>query len=64
MPVDAESAKNGNVLLRPWPGRVEPEAHVVSNPARLFGKTTYVSHFVSCPQADKFRRPTRARRVP
>lgn len=62
MPVDAEPAPGGNVLLREWPGRSEPEAHVVGNPARLFGKTTYRSHFVSCVRAEEFRRPKRGSR--
>ncbi len=56
IPVDAEPVKGGNVLLREQHGQPEPLAEVVRNPARLFGKTTWRSHFASCPQAEKFRR--------
>ncbi len=59
MPVDAVPVDNGNVLLRPWPGRDEPEAHVVNMPER-FDAPRYTSHFVTCPAAASFRRPRRA----
>jgi len=58
MPVDAEPAENGNVRLRQdgerviaeYPGREHPD---------LFeddGKR-HLSHFVTCPQAESWRRP-------
>lgn len=55
MPVDAGPAPDGNVVLRMVGGR--PHAEVVSNPARLFGKTARKSHFATCPKAGTFRRP-------
>lgn len=61
MPVDARPVPDGNVVLR-WLGG-KPYAEVVSNPAKLFGKTVRKSHFVTCPKADRYRRP-RTRRQP
>lgn len=62
IPVDAEpvDANNGggNILLDPGD---PPWATVVTNPALLFGKTVYRSHFVTCPWAERHRKP-RARR--
>jgi hypothetical protein len=55
MPVDPAPAPDGNVLLSRVAGGVRAE--VVRNPARLFGKKAYRSHFVSCPKAGDFRRP-------
>jgi hypothetical protein len=59
MPVDPEPAPDGNVLLTRTASGVSAE--VVSNPARLFGRKAYRSHFVTCPKADRYRRP-RSRR--
>lgn len=56
-PVDANSG-GGNVVLTP--GR-PVRARVVTNPANLFGKTVYRSHFATCPYAERHRHP-RARR--
>lgn len=61
MPVDAEPVDGGNVLLRPWPGRVEPEAHVVGSPGRLVGAEKYTSHVPTC--AATSVRPRRSRRT-
>lgn len=59
MPVDAEPVNpntgGGNILLAET--GATPRATVVSNPARLFGKTVYRSHFVTCPHAERHRHP-------
>jgi hypothetical protein len=61
MPVDPEPAAKGNVRLHERPDDV-PLA-VVLKPADLFGKTgLHLSHFVTCPDADTFRRRPRPRR--
>jgi hypothetical protein len=56
MPVDVDPVADGNVLLR-WVGG-KPYAEVIGkgSQARLFGKPARKSHFVTCPDADKFRR--------
>jgi hypothetical protein len=62
MPVDAQPDPDGNVLLTPGLPGGQPRAEVIGNPARLFGRTAYTSHFARCPQADRHRRPrTRSR---
>jgi hypothetical protein len=55
MPVDPEPAAEGNVVLMRLGLGVRAE--VITNPGRLFGRRTYVSHFVTCPKAAEFRRP-------
>lgn len=61
MPVDAEPVDGGNVILHPGIARGDaPTATVVGKavaPA-LFGDDAprYVSHFVTCPNADAHRR--------
>lgn len=57
MPVDPEPAPDGNVLLTAVGLGVRAE--VVGNPARLFGRTAYRSHFSTCPKAGDYRRPSR-----
>jgi hypothetical protein len=61
MPVDAEPVDGGNVVLSPAssPGQA-PTATVVGRrvQASLFGDDgpRYVSHFATCPNADRHRR--------
>lgn len=56
MPVSAEPAADGNIMIRP--GVMGPLADVLPV-ARQFGLQGRLrrSHFADCPQADKWRRP-------
>lgn len=57
MPVDAAPADDGNVKLTARDGQ-PPLAVVVGNPAKMFGvRWKYRSHFATCPNAAKHRRP-------
>lgn len=57
MPVDAEPAEDGNIVLRPegerivaeYPGRKHPSLFEVP-------RTHYVSHFSTCPDRDEWRK--------
>lgn len=56
MPVDAEPTPDGNVRLVERRG-MDPLAEVIGNPAKRFGLTGLrLTHFVKCPQADRWRR--------
>lgn len=62
MPVDAEPSANGNLALE-WrergsglPGGAPPLARVVSEHLRFGRADLRTSHFVTCPQAGKWRR--------
>ena len=60
MPVDADPAPNGNVLLQPSlnPSTNTPRATVVnpnSPPLDGFDGTLHHSHFETCPAADRWR---------
>lgn len=57
MPVDVEPVADGNVLLSWVNGTVRAEVIGARGQARLFGRTRYRSHFTSCPDADRFRKP-------
>lgn len=55
MPVNADPEPGGNIAVDPRPG-LDPLARVLSVTAQ-FGRTNLrKSHFVDCPQADKWRR--------
>lgn len=49
IPLDAVTSERGNVRV------VDDVAHVGVPP--LDGERLYLSHFVTCPNADKWRRP-------
>jgi hypothetical protein len=52
MPVDAEPALNGNIDL--WTSGDKVTAAYTAMDA---GTKRYISHFVTCPNADKHRKP-------
>lgn len=54
MPVDAEPVDGGNVELLPKPGAA-PDAVVHGQPPLLGGELR-LSHFVTCPDAGRWRR--------
>lgn len=53
LPIDAETVPGGNITIEddPQKGLV---AHVHGKPS---GEHAYVSHFATCPQAGKWRKP-------
>jgi hypothetical protein len=64
MPVNAEPDPNGTVLVTLFPGAEVPVARVVDPnipPLGGWGGTLHVSHFATCPAAEKWR--TRRRRT-
>jgi hypothetical protein len=60
IPVDEQPVDSGNVLLHEAPGGQDPTATVVGKRVQpgLFGDDgpRYVSHFATCPNADRHRR--------
>lgn len=56
MPIDVEPVPDGNVLLG-WDAAGNVRATVLTKAmtARAFGRTLYVSHFATCPDAAYFR---------
>jgi hypothetical protein len=61
MPVDAQPHPDGNIRLRPRAGSA-PLADVLA-PRDRFGRAGQLrrSHFASCPDANRYRTPTRNR---
>lgn len=55
MPVDAEPVKDGNIVLR-QPGLDEVFAHVRRENSPQLATPYYVSHFVTCPNANQHRK--------
>lgn len=60
MPVDDEPDPAGNLLLTPG---LYPKVTVVSQGGRAPGTALYRSHFASCSEAQRHRKPVSARRV-
>jgi len=57
MPVDAEPAEDGNLVLYDGDGEFPlPMAYPVTPFDRRAGDPLYVSHFSSCPQAEGWRK--------
>ena len=58
VPLDAEANPNGNLGVVEWRGGppAMPTPVVAVNPTRTLTEYRYLSHFVSCAQADQHRR--------
>lgn len=61
IPIDAAPAADGNIRL--WKGPSTGEWLALYRPKPPQGEPLYKSHFATCPDAQKFRRP-RAKAVP
>lgn len=55
MPVDIESAPNGNIRLNA-DGTADVLGKQAAEEARARGEQLHLSHFVTCPAADEFRK--------
>ena len=61
MPVDPEPVQDGNIVLEERAPGMDPLGTVYANPNAVPIEATqrYVSHFVTCPNADKHRKRKR-----
>lgn len=61
MPIDAEPSVDGNITLRWMPGSQDPQATVLTvaqeRERQLLQGKLHTSHFATCPDAERFRRP-------
>jgi hypothetical protein len=59
IPLDAEANPNGNLQVVEWNDTRNPQTPtpvVAVNPTKALTDYRYMSHFVTCPNADKHRR--------
>lgn len=58
MPIDVEPVEDGNVVILPASGAIPPRAKVLKKGQDAPpGALRYRSHFATCPEAGRFRRP-------
>jgi hypothetical protein len=56
MPVDSQYSPLGNVVLEPVKGKATPLARVLTKSEQWPEAGRRLSHFSTCPHADRFRR--------